>query len=181
MDGRKGRMLTLKDGSCIPYVTSGSYAHIFIDQQNRKVYKIFIAEPDGDLRQTSKPELDAIRFDNFKSQIDAYEIARKNEFLAAHTPAYFGLAEVAAVQDGAGNDVSHEYRLRCCYVVQQLNGSDEKLDPQSDDAPEHVKMFVQQCRAVCINYVHDASVFHRANPDAFMVIDFATREIEMPF
>ena len=170
-------MLALKDGSSIPYVTSGSYADIFIDQQAAKVYKIFISEPDGGLRQTPKSTLDAIRRENFTAQIDAYEIAGVDEFLAAHTPQFFGLADVAAVQDRVGNDVSHQYLLPCCYVVQRLDGCDEKLDPQSDEAPEHVKTFAQRCRAVGINYVRDASVFHRDTPDHFMVIDFATREI----
>ncbi len=181
MNGKHGRVLALKDGTQVSYVTSGAYADVFMDQQRAKAYKLFISEPEGGLCQTPKATLDAIRRDNFNTQIEAYRIAGSDAFLAAHTPQFLGFAEVASVHDATGQDVSHEYHIPCCYILQKLEGRDEKLDPRADDAPDHIKSFVKRCKALGITYVHDASVFDRSDPERFKVIDFATREIDMPW
>lgn len=181
MNGKHGRVLTLTDGSQVPYVTSGAYADVFIDVQTAKVYKAFISEPAGGMRDTPKATLDAIRSENFKTQVDAYNIVASDEFLASHTPQFLGLAAVASVHDAAKRDVSVEYLLPCCYIVECLEGKDEKLNPRADDAPDHIKVFVQRCTGLGIGYLHDASVFNRSDAQRFRVIDFGTREIEMPW
>jgi hypothetical protein len=177
-----GRVLTLNDGHRIPYGTSGAYADIFIDENARRVYKLFNSEPEGGLpRSISTANLNAIRHENFQTQLDAYQIAGADPFLSAHIPQFFGTAQATAVHDSAGGNVSYEYLLDACYVVQRLQGRDEKADPRSDFAPAHIKAFAERCKTLGINYVHDSSAFSLEDPERFVVIDFATREIEMPW
>jgi hypothetical protein len=177
-----GRVLTLNDGHRVPHRTSGAYADIFIDENAARVYKLFIAEPEGRLpRSLSTANLNAIRRENFQTQLNAYRIAEADPFLSAHIPQFFGTAQATAVHDSAGADVSNEYLLDACYVVQRLEGRDEKANPRSDFAPAHIKAFAKRCKTLGINYVHDSSAFNLEDPERFVVIDFATREIEMPW
>jgi len=177
-----GRVLILHDGRRIPYVTSGAYADIFIDDHAGRVYKVFVSEPEGGMpRSLSAAALNAIRLENFESQVDAYRIAGTDPILSPHIPQFFGTVQAAAVHDAAGRTVSNEYLLAACYVVQRLEGRDEKADPRSDFAPAHIKAFAERSKALGITYVHDSSAFNLEDPQRFVVIDFATREIEMPW
>ena len=131
---RHGRVLTLQDGRCIPYVTGGAFADVFIDDRAGRVYKVLVSEPERGLpRSLSAAALNAIRRDNFVSQVDAYRIAGTDPILLAHIPQFFGTVQAAAVHDAAGRIVSNEYLLDACYVVQRLEGRDEKADHRSED------------------------------------------------
>ncbi len=179
---KHGRVLTLNDGRRIPYATSGSYADIFIDDHTWRVYKVFVSEPDGGPQGSlSAAGLNAIRRQSFENEVEAYRIAGTDSDLSPHIPPFFGTAQVAAVHDAAGRIVSNEYLLDACYAVQRLEGRDEKVNPWSDFAPAHIRAFVERCNDLGIHYVHDCSVFNLADPQQFLVIDFATKEIEMPW
>lgn len=177
-----GRVLTVKDAHRVPYMTSGAYADVFIDEQAGRVYKLFVSDSeDGVQRSRSTAQLNLIRRENFMAEVEAYRIAEADPILSTHTPRFWGVTQAASVHDLSGRLVSDQYLLDACYVVQRLEGQDEKIDPRSDFAPAHIKAFAQRCKDLGIGYVHDWSAFNVADPEQFMVIDFATKEIEMPW
>jgi hypothetical protein len=178
MTSHHGRLLTLKDGSRVPYVTQGAYADVFID---RHVYKVFKVEPENGLRETPRSVLDQKRRDTFETQVDAYKIAARDAVVAPHVPKLLGVGTAIAVHDAAGNDVSREYHLECSYEMELQQGQAQDLDHLSDNAPQHIKDFAERCMQIGIEYVRDASVFHRDYPETFVMIDFGTKEIDMPY
>jgi len=98
-----------------------------------------------------------------------------HDALRPHFPLYFGTCIVERVISNTGDDISGQYHLDCCLILEQLDtGEEEKLYKQSSDfwSPE-LKAFIEVCRSHSFEII-DASIFHRNDPERFKLIDVET-------
>lgn len=162
---------------------TGAYSDIFLSADVTRLLKLFISgkHPRNISQWLTKPEHDEHRRATFASQSQAYEIAMQCASIRNHVPQYFGHVEVSGVWDADGKDVSDQYLLDCCYEVKYIRGEEVKLAVyRSGGTPPHLVECVKAMLAAGIRYTLDASVLIADDADRFKIIDFATREIELP-
>jgi len=98
-----------------------------------------------------------------------------------HVPHFYGHVEVSDVLGENRDSIAGRYLLDCCYSLEYVNGNELKLGFYAGQAcPPHIDKLLKHMEAAGIDYLLDASVFMPDHSKSFKIIDFATREIEVP-
>jgi hypothetical protein len=140
-------------------------------------YKIFKAAKHRD-RVGEEPYIEAECRAVFELECSAFKKIAVYEKLAAHVPAAFERIAVAHVLDPSGNDVSTEYMLNCCYRMEVISGTPEKLTGGTRNTFPWVRAFTANLADIGVTGTNDCSVFFRECADSFQIIDFSERPYE---
>lgn len=103
----------------------------------------------------------------FETQLEAWTRVQSSAFLRQHTPAFHG----AAVPIGLDET---RFLADCCYVLEYVDGTDGKVMSWE---PEHLNRAAKEFVRVGIQHYVDASAFRVNEPDRFVLIDFACRDV----
>lgn len=107
----------------------------------------------------------------FQSEVDAYEIAMKNEELSKLVPHFYGPVLIGRLE-GAREEVAHDK----AYSMEFIEGDFRKIGTvNSSEKMRIVKLF----RKHGINHVIDSSVIMNEENQIIKVVDFATKEFEL--
>lgn len=79
--------------------------------------------------------------------------------------------------DTDGTDISGRFFLDHCYVLDLVQGPEDKI-LQQHGRLLHVKRMVQEFHSCGIRYLEDASIFYAKNPKKMKVIDIAVTNLE---
>ncbi len=152
-------------------IAQGSFADIFA--YDDRVYKIYISRthPRCNGRDRGEAENELRRI-HFGSEFKAWEIASKNEELAAFIPRYYGRQDIEKVKNENGIDVSTNYLLDCCLSIAKVRARDKKFDKIRDNYPDVEAKFHQ----VGIMHTSDMSAFILDGGSTLKLIDFATED-----
>ena len=168
--------IAFRIGQAAPMQTSSS------TRTPRESISSLSPSPKADCHDPPSQPQTSTRFDarTFKHNSTLTESRKPIHSYSAHIPQFFGTAQATAVHDSAGADVSNEYLLDACYVVQRLEGVTKSEPSVRLCACTHQGVcealqdsgYQLRTRLVCIQ---------PGGPERFVVIDFTTREIEMPW
>jgi hypothetical protein len=163
--------LNLRDG-----FRRGALAAVIFEPSGRFAFKLFKSGRHPDYRDDPLPENKIRAY--FRSELDAYLIVSAKPQLAEHVPVFHGVPAIASVVDANGSDVSALFLLDCCLKLERICGDDRKWALVEREFP-HLQDFDRRLRAAGVDFTLDANVFNAASPEAFKVIDIATRDAGM--
>lgn len=153
----------------------GAFASVILDQFTGRAFKLFKSDSfPGKQGGSSFPE--NVCRDVFRAEVRAYEICSTVAALRAHTPEFFGVVTVEGVTDRAGNDISAQYLLDCCYSVSICSGNENKLN-MVDEVYPYLRDFTLLMQRNGIRHIIDTSVFSPESEANFKVIDFAASDV----
>jgi hypothetical protein len=165
-------------------ISSGSHADVFIDLKKKIAYKLFISYDhpcmDGTGKETTgKTNTEEYRKKVFNTEVQAYLNAQKSDFLKTHTPTFLGTTQIESVKYGE-IDISNHYLLNCCYSMEFIDGSCEKLNLLNPELLQQLEcnlsfkldMLIEEFKVYGILYTLDSSVIY--NNAEFKIIDFGT-------
>jgi len=152
----------------------GAFSVVFQHPNNGKVFKLFRVRAEniqlGDLG-IHEPALRQAAFD---SEVAAYQIAMGAEGIRPLVPTFHGQGVVDQVLDSDGADISHQFLLECCYVIDLVKGpAPVKFTRAVAEQHAHLRAATAAFEASGINYWCDGAVFHASDPALTKIIDFA--------
>jgi len=165
----------------------GEFGDIFIDEVNKKAFKIFKSydypAPLGKEAAFLYSEdisggTNDYRKRVFDAQIKAYTLVQQSELLKTYTPIFYGKVEVEKVIKDE-KDITPSYLVNCCYEMEFIKGNDYKLEElkklpllQEIEGRMGFKLIdiIKEFEKLRINFTRDSSVIY--NKDEFKIIDF---------
>lgn len=93
------------------YHFGGAYGMIFFTTGCRAI-KVF--------KRNGHPRDHAVQV--FKSEVDAYEIAKNVPELKHLIPEFFGVSSIDRIEDESGKDISDEFHLDLAYEMEKIDG-----------------------------------------------------------
>lgn len=154
----------------------GAFAEVFRHPQNGRVYKLFKQSDTGNLLNDNSEHEPGMRRLVFQAEREAYVIAMRSDAIRPFIPTYYGTCEVDQVIDDDGSDISDQFMLECCYIVDFVEGDDTKLTNNLVQQHEHLRQLTAAMVENGITYWNDGAVFHPADPARTKIIDFAVND-----
>lgn len=157
----------------------GAFSDVFADSKTVKAYKLFISyhHPRADVYDYSETEFATYRSKVYQSEVLAYDIINSNNRLKVFVPKYFGIQRINRVIGTNGIDVSKNYLLDCCFVMELLIGESTKIgsiDASIFKVNQSVYLvdILEEMQSKGIGFVEDCSIIQTL--DGVKIIDFAT-------
>ncbi|WP_292993695.1 hypothetical protein [Nitrosomonas sp.] len=143
--------------------SNGAFACVFFDNSGFAT-KIFFKKKD-----ISREDIEKV----FQYEVDAHEIAAKNENIKKYVPEFFGTIQCnqKKIIDSCNKDISDRFHLDLAYKM-------KKIDAVSEEKGLNDKRLIELFTQAGIEYVKDCSVLIDKDTNTF-VIDFATKEHEI--
>lgn len=157
----------------------GSFADVFFDKANGKAYKLFKGyhHPQSDKSNFTEEQYNSYRKNVFESEKTAYTLAINNRKIIKYVPLLQGTPKVIQVLDKNGKDISKNYLLDCCLVLEYIPGNSCKvgqIDREDFNKRYGVNLnhIIRTMNLAGIGFTVDMNVI--CNDDLFKLIDFAT-------
>ncbi|MGA1941260.1 hypothetical protein [Arcobacter sp. YIC-310] len=147
----------------------GSYGRVFVNENKTKAIKVFYKKQD-DL--TSKRDIHVKR--TFESEIEAYQIAYKNDITKEYIPNFFGQVAISKIFNKNEEDVSNEYYTSYSYMMEYVNGRFRKLGTNDFS---NKKELLDSFKSLGINNLRDISIIDE-NEMIIKIVDFSMKDIQ---
>lgn len=108
---------------------TGGFADVLFDKEGRKAYKIFRGyhHPNADISGVNENQYSEYTRKVFNSEKDAYNLIGAHK-LKKYFPVYYPEIVVEKVLTIDGSDISSQYLIDCCLVLELIEGDFRKWD-----------------------------------------------------
>ncbi len=164
--------------SMIECIGFGAFSVVFRHPNNGKVFKLFRKRDENNKLQDLGDHEPALRRAAFDSEVAAYRIAMSSAAICPLVPKFHGEVVVEKVLTKDGTDISCQFLLDCCYVIDFIEGAEhEKFTHTLAAQHIHLREAIHAFESNGIKHWNDGTVFHPTNQALTKIIDFALADV----
>jgi hypothetical protein len=156
----------------------GAFSVVFRHPNSGTIFKLFRERDENNQLGDLGDHEPVLRRAAFDSEVAAYQIAMESDDIRPLVPTFHGSVVIDQVLGVDGMDISHQFLLECCYIIDFVEGAAPvKFTTAMANLHAHLQAAIVKFEANEIRYWYDGAVFHPAEPALTKIIDFALEDV----